>query len=549
MNELLRISDLRVTYLGSGRSYPAVRGVDLRVGQGETVALVGESGSGKTSIGRSILGLHGRRVHQQGSISLAGEELLNLSQTRWRALRGIRVSLVPQDPLAGLNPVQPIGRQVAEVLVRHGRARGRTARNRAEEALEQAGLEEAGRRYRAYPHELSGGQRQRVLIAIATVAAPELIIADEPTSSLDVTVQKRILDQLELLTAGSGTSVLLITHDLGLAADRADRVAVLESGRVVDEVPGGELFRAASSPAARSLVSAVPTFDSPVLIGASGPEPASAAGPESGIDVAPPIVTARQVRVVFPGRGGRGDVTALDQANLTVAAGESVGIVGESGSGKSTLARVILGLQRPTAGQAMVGGIDAAAHLSRAGRRELRRIVQPVFQDPYSSFDPRHSIGASIAEPLAALTPMRRRDRAQRILDLLDQVRLPAALARRRPNELSGGQLQRAAIARALAVSPRVVVADEAVSALDVAVQDQVLQLLARLQREQGLSLVFISHDLAVVRQISHRVLVMRRAEVIEEGPTAKVLAAPTTAYTRGLIEAVPGRALTGSTV
>lgn len=533
MTGLLQVSGLHVTYRSRSGSQNAVRGVDLRLERGQTLALVGESGSGKTSIGRSVLGLHPKNVRQSGSITLDGQELLGLPAAQWRTIRGTRIGLVPQDPLAGLNPVHPIGRQVAEVVLRHRLAKGAAARERALQALEEAGLEDAPRCYGAYPHELSGGQRQRVLIAIAIVARPELIIADEPTSALDVTVQKRILDQLAELTAGSGTSMLLITHDLALAADRADSVAVLAGGEVAEVLAGHDLLHSARTPPARRLAESAPTLDSAPLLAA-----ADAPGPED----ATRLVTARDVRVVFPGRGVREDVAAVDGVSLAVCARESVGIVGESGSGKSTLARVLLGLQAPTEGRAEVLGFDTATRLGRAERRQTRRAVQPVFQDPYSSFDPLRSIGASIAEPLGALTRVGRRARARRVAELLDQARLPASVADRRPRDLSGGQLQRAAIARALAVSPRLVVADEAVSALDVSVQDQVLRLLAQLHREQDLALVFISHDLAVVRQVSTRVLVMRGGQVVEEGPTAQVLAHPATEYTQALIDAVPGR-------
>lgn len=540
MTALLQISGLQVRYRSRSGAHDAVRGVDLRLGRGQTLALVGESGSGKTSIGRSVLGLHPANVRQSGSITLDGKELLDLPATQWRQIRGTRIAQIPQDPLAGLNPVHPIGRQVAEVLVRHRLAKGAAARERAVQALAEAGLEDAERRYGAYPHELSGGQRQRVLIAIAIVAHPELIIADEPTSALDVTVQRRILDRLAELTAGSGTSLLLITHDLALAADRADEVAVLADGELVEQLAGHDLLHSARTPAARRLAESAPTLDSAPLVPAA-PVPTPHAGP--------PLVAARDVRVVFPGRGVRADVLALDGVSLAVQPRESVGIVGESGSGKSTLARVLLGLQHPNGGRAEVLGVDSAARLRRAERRRVRRAVQPVFQDPYSSFDPLRTIGAGIAEPLGALTGMRRRDQEQRVAELMDQVRLPSSVAARRPRELSGGQLQRAAIARALAVSPRLVVADEAVSALDVSVQDQVLRLLAQLHQEQDLALVFISHDLAVVRQVSTRVLVLRDGQVVEQGPTAQVLADPATEYTRALIDAVPGRTPTRGAV
>ena len=530
---LLSITDLSVTYRGSSGTFTAVRGVSFDIAPGERVALVGESGSGKTTIGRTILGLHRSSVSITGSVRLDGQELTRQRARAWRKIRGRRVSLVPQDPLAGLNPVHPIGAQVAEVLLRHRLAGRAQAKELAIAALEEAGLDGAADRYGAYPHELSGGQRQRVLIAIASIARPELIVADEPTSALDVTVQRRILDQLDVLTRDHGTAMLLVTHDLGVATDRADRVVVLEAGRVVEILPGRDLLTQAREPYTQRLAAAAPSLGSRPLV--SPP-------PEVPDGAARPVLEVRDLALTFPGRRGLPPVTALDGVSLSVAPGESVGVVGESGSGKTTLSRVLLGLQVPQAGTVEVLGRPRAGLGTARERWELHRAVQPVFQDPYSSLDPSRTIEWSIGQPLRALTDLDRTARRARVTELLDQVALPQAFLRRKPRELSGGQLQRVAIARALAVSPRLLVCDEPVSSLDVSVQAQVLTLLARLQEEQGLAMVFISHDLAVVRLVCHRVMVLRRGTVVEEGEAGAVFENPQHPYTRELVAAVPGR-------
>ncbi|ACQ78735.1 ABC transporter related [Beutenbergia cavernae DSM 12333] len=523
---LLRVAGLSVTYRGRRGVHQAVRGVSLDVARGEVVALVGESGSGKTTIGRTILGLLPASAERYGAVELDGADLLRLPDRRRRRVLGARIATIPQDPLAALNPVQRIGPQVAEVLAIHGLASGDAARARALEALRLAGLDDAEARYRQYPHELSGGQRQRVLIAIAIVAGPELIVADEPTSALDVTVQRRILDHLEHLVRETGTSLLLITHDLGVAGDRADRVVVLSDGEVVEQGATGAVLERPEQPYTRALLEATPDRRPPAT------PPPSAGSSDS------PALEVRGLGRTFHVTG-RPPVTAADDVSFTIPRGGALGLVGESGSGKTTTARIVLGLLRPDAGEVLVDGRvqDSPAEIRRA-----RRFVQPVFQDPYSSLSPHQSIASSIAEPLRALGGGNRAERRARVAELLDRVHLPASVGRRRPTELSGGQLQRVAIARALAIHPRLVVCDEPVSSLDVSVQARVLDVLAELREQDGLALLFISHDLAVVRAVCEDVAIMRAGRIVEQGRTLDVFASPASPYTAELLAAIPGR-------
>ncbi|MBB5783212.1 ABC transporter ATP-binding protein [Nonomuraea jabiensis] len=519
--ELLRITDLRVSY----RSGPAVEGVDLVVGEGEIVAVVGESGSGKSTTAHAVLGLlpAGGRI-SGGRVLFRGEDLTLAGHRRMRQIRGREIGLVPQDPMVSLNPVTRVGTQVAETLLVHGLAERRQARERAVELLGEVGLPDAAACARRYPHELSGGMRQRVLIAVALAAGPRLLIADEPTSALDVTVQRQILDHLTTLTRRSGTAVLLVTHDLALAAERAGRVVVLHEGRSVESGTAARILRAPDHPYTRRLIANAPSLAPPP------PRPAAPAPDE-------PLLSVEGVTKVFGAPGEA--VVAVDDVTLSVRRGETLALVGESGSGKSTLALMALCLLPPTRGRIVFDGDDVAAG-GRGGLRRFRRRVQPVFQDPYSSLDPRRSVGDSVAEPLRAFGVDDRAGRRARVAELLDRVALPASVARRRPAELSGGQRQRVAIARALALGAELVVCDEPVSALDVTVQAQVLDLLTDLQAELGLSYLFISHDLAVVRQIADRVAVMRSGRIVESGPAADVLREPRHAYTRTLLDAVP---------
>ncbi|GAA2594742.1 ABC transporter ATP-binding protein [Dactylosporangium fulvum] len=529
MADLLSVRGLRVSYRSGHQTVPAVAGVDLTVRRGEVVAVVGESGSGKSTTAHAIIGLlrDNARI-EAGEILFAGTDLLTRTDRQLRAVRGRGIGLIPQDPAVSLNPVLPVGIQVAEVLRIHRQARDRRdALAQAVDLLARAGLPDPQRCARQYPHQLSGGMCQRVLIAIALAGRPQLLIADEPTSALDVTVQRQILDHLEALARQDGTAVLLITHDLAVAADRAQQIVVLSQGRSVERGPAEALLADPTHPYTRRLVADAPRLtDSRLEVGAPPPP----AGPPRQ-----PLLTVRGLTKVY-----RGDTPAVDGINLSIARGETLALVGESGSGKSTTARLLVGLDRPTAGTILVDGVDVSA-LNRAGRRALHRQVQIVDQNPYAAMDPRFTVRQIVEEPLRAFRVADRTARQARIAELLDQVALPASLARRRPAELSGGQRQRVAIARALALHPQLLICDEPVSALDVTVQAQILRLLARLRAELGLSMLFITHDLAVVRRIADRVAVMRAGRLVETGHADDVLTRPRHPYTRQLLAAVPG--------
>ncbi|ADP81131.1 dipeptide ABC transporter ATP-binding protein [Pseudofrankia inefficax] len=552
---LLAIRGLSVSYRARTGPIPAVRGVDLDIHPGEIVALVGESGSGKSTTAHAVIGLlpAGGRV-DAGSVQFGGQDLVRLAPRELRVIRGAGIGLVPQDPTVSLNPVARVGDQVAEVLRIHHLAGRREAGQAAVGLLERAGLPNPATAARQYPHELSGGMRQRALIAIAIAARPSLIIADEPTSALDVTVQRLILDHLDRLTSELGTAVLLVTHDLGVAADRAARIAVMSRGRIVETGPTRQILDDPRDPYTRRLLRAAPS-----LAAARGRSPAASAGPvvaslEKAAPVAPEASDVRPLVVVdhlvksFPlprTAGGARGLRAVDDVSLTISRGETLALVGESGSGKSTTARLVLRLVDPTAGRITFDGED----VTRAGGgrlRALRRRAQLIYQNPYASLDPRFTVGEVVTEPLRVFHVGDRAARLARARELLDRVALPASMLDRRPAELSGGQRQRVAIARALALSPELVVCDEPISALDVSVQAQVLQLLAELQADTGVAYLFISHDLAVVRQIAHRVAVMRSGRVVETGPTDRLFADPEHEYTRALLDAIPGAAAGG---
>ena len=527
---LLRISGLEVSYGREAR--PVVHGVDLSVRRGHRVAIVGESGSGKSTTAAAAIGLlPGTGRVTGGTIEFDGEDVSNAGERRLRRLRGRQIGLVPQDPMSNLNPVARVGRQIAETLVTHGLARGRAARERAVELMTEAGIPDAARRARQYPHEFSGGMRQRVLIAIALACEPQLLIADEPTSALDVTVQRQILDHLERLTAARGTSMLLITHDLGLAAERADDVVVMWQGRVVETGPAAQILRTPQHEYTQRLVAAAPSVATSRSRAVPAPPPA--ADPVPALDVGDLVKT-------YKVRGQREPLRAVDRVSFTVREGTTTALVGESGSGKTTTARLVLGLEQPTAGHIAIAGRTFRG-ADRRGRRAIRRDMQPVFQDPYGSLDPVLPVERLIDEPLRVFGIGDQPARRQRVAELLDHVALPRAAAQRHPVELSGGQRQRVAIARALALRPKLVICDEAVSALDVIVQDQILELLTQLQRDLGLSYLFIAHDLAVVRLIAHDVLVMRRGRIVEHGSTDEIFDSPQDEYTRALLAAIPG--------
>ncbi|MBW8792424.1 MAG: ABC transporter ATP-binding protein [Streptomyces sp.] len=532
---LLEIRGLSVSYRTRGGTVPAVRGVDLDVWPGQVTAVVGESGSGKSTTAHAVTRLLAANgTIDAGTVRFGRHDLATLSEAELRTVRGAQIGLVPQDPTVSLNPVKRIGEQVAEVLRIHGLATRRGAAAEAVAVLDRAGLPDAAVRARQYPHELSGGMRQRALIAVAIAAKPRLIIADEPTSALDVTVQRVILDHLQHLTEESGTAILLVTHDLGVAADRAQRLVVMEQGKVVE---AGETRAVLADPQheyTRRLLAAAPS-----LTTARPRTPVSTTPP----DTAPPLVEARNLVKEFrlPRAGGEArTLRAVDDVSLTLRRGQTLALVGESGSGKSTTARLVLRLTEATSGQVLFDGTDVTI-AEGTEVRALRRRAQLVYQNPYASLDPRFSIGEVITEPLRAFKVGDRATRLDRARELLDRVALPAATLERRPAELSGGQRQRVAVARALALSPDLVVCDEPVSALDVSVQAQVLDLLAELQANTGVAYLFISHDLAVVRQIAHQVAVMRAGRIVETGPPEDLFSAPRHAYTRELLAAIPG--------
>ncbi|WP_431805829.1 ABC transporter ATP-binding protein [Microbacterium paraoxydans] len=535
---VLSIDDLAVAFRTGSELVTAISGVSIDIAAGETVAVVGESGSGKSTTAAAVNRLLPENgVITAGSIRFDGRELTDLPESAMISLRGAGIGLVPQDPMSNLNPLMRVGEQIGEALEVHGYTSGEATRARVVELLEMVGIADAARRARQYPHEFSGGMRQRVLIAMGLACKPRLLIADEPTSALDVTVQRRILDQLDELTGELGTAVFLITHDLALAAERADRIVVMFRGRVVEEGTSAQVLGDPQHEYTRQLLAAAPSLSSrrdalPVRTAASD---------------AVPFVEIRDLRKEFPVRGAKAGepqtFTAVDGVSFTIRRGTTVSIVGESGSGKSTTANMVLGLEDATSGSILFDGLDLTT-LRRKELFALRRRVQPVFQNPYASLDPRFTVEQSIAEPLRVHRIGTAATRHARVLELLEQVALPAAMAERLPHELSGGQRQRVAIARALALEPELVVLDEAVSALDVLVQAQILDLLADLQRRLGLSYLFISHDLAVVRMISDEVHVMQRGVVVESGTPERIFDDPQHPYTRELLAAIPGASL-----
>jgi peptide/nickel transport system ATP-binding protein len=529
---LLELDDLEVTFGDGPGAVPAVRGAGFRVLPGQRVAVVGESGSGKSTSAHAVIGLlPGTGRITGGHIRFRGEDITHADEKRLRRLRGREIGLVPQDPMSNLNPVARVGRQVAETLVVHGLATRREAPKRAIEILGEAGLPEPARRARQYPHEFSGGMRQRVLIAIGLACRPDLLIADEPTSALDVTVQRQILDHLEKLTNDLGTALLLVTHDLGLAADRADQLVVMSQGKVVEAGPARQILTDPQHEYTRRLVAAAPSLATARHRTRTPAPPTPAEGP---------VLDVEHVSKEYRIRGQKTLLRAVDDVSFTVGRGRTTAIVGESGSGKTTTAQMVLGLVPATSGTIRLDGSQVVG-LRGARLRAARRAMQPVFQDPYASLDPTFTVERLIDEPLRVFGIGDRTTRRARVQELLDQVSLSTTLAQRYPNELSGGQRQRVAIARALALGPGLVVCDEAVSALDVLVQDQILRLLCTLQDELALSYLFISHDLAVVRSIAHDVVVMKDGRVVEQGAVEQVLSSPSDPYTQQLLDAIPG--------
>lgn len=560
---LLSVRDLAVDFMTSDGVVHAVQGVDLEIAAGETLAIVGESGSGKSTTAMAIIGLlaGGGRI-ARGSITLDGRKLVGASESEMRGIRGRQIGLVPQDPMSNLNPVAKIGTQVAETLLAHGLATRKDVEGKVIETLTAAGLPDAAARAKQYPHEFSGGMRQRALIAIGLACRPRLLIADEPTSALDVTVQRTILDQLGQMTAELGTSVLLITHDLGLAAERAARVVVMHRGRAVEQGPAEQILNDPQHPYTQSLVRAAPSvaavrlrpeafraapkLGSPAPLGAATTtERAEAAVDEDAAASTPVdnVVEFENVTKAFSVRGSKDDFFAVKNVSLAIPRGRTVAVVGESGSGKTTTARMLLKVIEPTSGRITFEGQDVQK-LDKSALRNFRQKVQPIFQDPYSSLNPMFTIERIIEEPLTFYKRGSAKERGARVRKLMDDVALPVSMLRRYPSELSGGQRQRVAIARALALEPEVIVCDEPVSALDVLVQDQILRLLSELQQQYGLSYLFISHDLAVVRLISDFVCVMKDGELVEAATSEQIFTNPRDPYTRRLLASIPGNEL-----
>ncbi|MDT0181908.1 ABC transporter ATP-binding protein [Microbacterium sp. ARD31] len=557
---LLQVRDVAVQFQTVDGPVRAVESVDLDLAAGETLAIVGESGSGKSTTAMAVIGLlPGNGRVTQGSIRFEGEDLVGAPESVMRGIRGGSIGLVPQDPMSNLNPVTKIGTQVAEALLAHGVATKRDVDRRVVETLEAAGLPNAAERAKQYPHEFSGGMRQRALIAIGLACRPRLLIADEPTSALDVTVQKTILDQLQRMTDELGTAVMLITLDLGLAAERASRVVVMHRGRIVEQGNARQILEDPQQPYTQALVKAAPSvaavrlrpevFRARERSAAQGARDAAATAaegkPVEGGEAEPVdnIVEVEGLTKVYPIRGRKEDFTAVDDVSFAIPRGQTVAIVGESGSGKTTTARMLLKIVEPTSGSMTFDGQDVASLKGRQ-LREFRQKVQPIFQDPYSSLNPMFTIERIISEPLDFYKRGSSKDRAARVRTLLDDVALPQTMLRRYPSELSGGQRQRVAIARALALGPDLIVCDEPVSALDVLVQDQILRLLGDLQREYGLSYLFISHDLAVVRLISDYVCVMKDGALVEAASSEEIFTNPRDPYTRRLLASIPGNEL-----
>jgi peptide/nickel transport system ATP-binding protein len=497
------------------------------------VALVGESGSGKTTTAQAVIGLLAENGRLDGGvIRLNGIDIAGWSQKQLDTIRGSKISLIPQDPTSSLNPVKTIGAQVAEVLQIHRRGSRSEIEARVVELLARVGLSQPGLRARQYPHELSGGMRQRVLIAIAIALRPALIIADEPTSALDVTVQKRILDLIDELRREYGTAVLLVTHDLGVAADRANHLVVLKNGRIQEQGPTHEVLANPRSDYTRQLLADAPS------LGKVRHVPRART---IQVDAGDHAIVVETLVQDFSISGGRTAFRAVDGVSFAVQRGTTHAIVGESGSGKTTTARSIVGFQKPTSGRILVDGIDVTT-LRGENLRRFRKTIQLVYQNPFASLDPLQTIFRIVEEPLLNFDPLPREDRARKVQSILDRVGLPQSVLTRRPQALSGGQRQRVAIARALVLEPKVLVLDEAVSALDVTVQAQILGLLNELQQALGLTYLFISHDLAVVRQISDTVSVLNNGRQVDSGAIEDVFQHPGSDYTRELIRAIPGQ-------
>ncbi|MEW1987612.1 ABC transporter ATP-binding protein [Brevibacterium casei] len=568
---ILEVDNLDVTFSTDAGEVHAVKEVSLSVRPGEVLAIVGESGSGKTVTARSILGLLPETAQRGGAVMLSGKNVLTVSAEQLRHMRGSDVAMVFQEPSTALNPVFTVGWQIAEGLrAHHPKASKAELKDKVVAAMEQVGIPDAKNRFDYYPHQFSGGQKQRIVIAMALALGAKLIVADEPTTALDVTVQAEILDLLRDLRDRTGTAIVLITHNMGVVADLADRVAVMYRGDLIEVSPVGTLFSDPKEQYTKDLLAAVPKLGSTVA-GSRKAAAASAAGTAGATDEAGPaddtawatasardtdeaaldadrstasareaVVVANGLDIVYPGGLGRPDFHAVKSVSFEIKAGEVYGLVGESGSGKTTIGRAIAGLTRASGGSLSVLGHEMVGFKERSFR-SIRKRIGFVFQDPAASFNPHLTIGECIAEPFAIhRTEMSARDRQTRVLELLDSVQLPAEYAGRYPHELSGGQRQRASLARGLALDPELLIADEPTSALDVSVQAKVLELFVELQNRFDFAALFISHDLAVVDMLSDRIGVLFHGRLLEEGTGEQVLGAPSNAYTKRLIASLP---------
>ncbi|KRC51004.1 glutathione ABC transporter ATP-binding protein [Leifsonia sp. Root227] len=541
MSDVVQIDNLVVSFSTDAGAVKAVDDVSLRVAPGEVLAIVGESGSGKTVTAKTILGLLPETATASGAVILRSKDgqseadVISLSKRQLREVRGTDVAMVFQEPSTALNPVYPVGWQIAEGLRAHSKISKKAAQAQAVEILQRVGIPEPEKRVKYYPHQFSGGQKQRIVIAMALVLNPGLIVADEPTTALDVTVQAEILDLLRRCRDEFGAAIVLITHNMGVVADLADRVAVMYQGKLVEEADARALFASPQADYTKRLLASVPKIGQGL---SSTQDRAAARGADW--DDAVPVVKAEGLRIQYPGRLGRPGFVAVDGVDFEIRAGEVLGLVGESGSGKTTIGRAIGGLNRVTGGSLRVLGHEMNGVKERQFK-PVRSDIGFVFQDPASSFNPLLTIADCVAEPLVvhgrASSPA---DARGRVDDLLEAVQLPKSYGDRFPHELSGGQRQRASLARALALEPTLLIADEPTSALDVSVQARVLELFAELQREFGFAALFISHDLAVVDILADRIAVLHRGKLVEEGTGAQVLGNPQQAYTQRLLASLP---------
>ncbi|MDR2564524.1 MAG: ABC transporter ATP-binding protein [Bifidobacteriaceae bacterium] len=527
---LLRARDLTVSFQTDAQPIRAVNRISFEVAKGEILAIVGESGSGKTVSSRAMVGLLPSTARIEGSAELDQTELIGLRGPAMRAVRGDRIAMVFQEPSTALDPVRTVGWQIAEALRAHRKMTKRQALARAVELLELVGIPDPAVRVHSYPHQMSGGQKQRVMIAMAISCDPEVIIADEPTTALDVTVQAQILDLLHDLRERLGTAIILITHNMGVVADLSDRVAVMFRGELVEQGTAEDIFARPQHPYTKHLLGAVP------YLGRERPASMNTAAPPVSPET---VLTVRDLEVFFPGRIGSPPVRAIDGVSLELKRHEILALVGESGSGKTTLGRCAVGLLEPTAGELTVLGRPLASLKARE-LRELRKRMGFVFQDPASSLNPRMSVGACVSEPMRVHGEGTSASRRERVAELLEAVELPTEFADRYPHELSGGQRQRVSLARALVLNPELLVADEPTSALDVSVQAKVLEVFVRLQHQMGFACLFITHDLAVVDMLADRIAVMKSGRLVELGSREQVLRSPQEQYTKDLIAAVP---------